>query len=662
MSAGVRRDLPGVAVAALALFLVSVGTGYDVLRWAPIGVVLVALLAVRLIADPPAWRALPPAVPLAAAALAAYTAWSALSITWAGDRGIAWEGANRTLLYLAAFCVLALWPLTARAGAAVIGLWTGGIIVFGVVELVRLATDADPRGLFYDGRLLHPGGYYNATAAMWLMAAWPAFVLAARRGVVWPARALLGGGALVLLDLALLSQSRGTLIATPITALVALAVVPGRVRTFAALLVLAAALAPTVPVILDVRDAVVGDGPAVAAVHAAVRATALAAGAAAIAFGLWGLAEARRPLGATAERRVHRAGVVVAVLAAAVAVVGGAVAAGDPGARARSAWASFKGGYATDVSGSRLTSGLGSGRYDYYRVALDVAREHPLRGIGADNFGAAYLRQGRTSETPRYTHSVPLRTLVGTGAVGLALLLAFAAACLVAAVRALRAGGLRAGAAAGALLAAAYWAVHGSADWFWEIAGLGIGAFAALGAACALAPPRSVEGVRRTGRAWVLGERAAVVVAALAAVVSLALPALAERDVRDAGAEFARNPGDALARLQRASRLDRLTDRPLLVSGGAWIRLSDLGRADASFRAALERRSDGSYALLERGVIASAQGRRSQALTLLSAARRADPRNPIVRSAQVVIRRGRRVDPQAVERALAAATRLLQGG
>ena len=40
---------------------------------------------------------------------------------WAHDQGIAWEGANRTLLYLVVFALLALWPL--RPGQA--GSWSG---------------------------------------------------------------------------------------------------------------------------------------------------------------------------------------------------------------------------------------------------------------------------------------------------------------------------------------------------------------------------------------------------------------------------------------------------------------------------------------------------------------------------------------------------------
>ncbi len=48
-------------------------------------------------------------VRIALGALAAYTALSYLSILWAAVPGEAWEGANRTLLYLLVFALFACW-------------------------------------------------------------------------------------------------------------------------------------------------------------------------------------------------------------------------------------------------------------------------------------------------------------------------------------------------------------------------------------------------------------------------------------------------------------------------------------------------------------------------------------------------------------------------
>ena len=112
------------------------------------------------------------------------------------------------------------------------------------------------------------------------------------------------------------------------------------------------------------------------------------------------------------------------VAGAIVGAAGGLVAVGNPVDRLDSAWHSFKGGYDDNTgSGSRLTSGLGSNRYDFYRVALDVFADHPIAGVGADNFFQDYLVRGDSYETPRNPHDLALRTLPQTGIVGALLLL-----------------------------------------------------------------------------------------------------------------------------------------------------------------------------------------------------------------------------------------------
>jgi O-antigen ligase len=99
---------------------------------------------------------------------------------------------------------------------------------------------------------------------------------------------------------------------------------------------------------------------------------------------------------------------VVVAVGVAGALAGLAVA-GNPVDRLDDAWHSFKGGYATDASQSRLVSGLGSNRYDFYRVALDQFRGHPVAGVGADNFFQDYLAHKEITFT--YTE-------IGTGPKG----------------------------------------------------------------------------------------------------------------------------------------------------------------------------------------------------------------------------------------------------
>ena len=257
-----RAPITAPTLLAVAVFLVwtPLDGGQPITRWAPGAIVLLALLGLALVALPPLrWSTLPGTVRVAALALAAFTAWSFLSIAWADDGGVALEGADRTLLYLVAFLLFALWPQRPATAAWVLGLWTFGIGALALVTLVRIGTVADPATLFDGDRLTEPVGYANAEAATWLMALWPAVTLAASARVPWPVRGLAAALAVVLLDVALLSQSRGSILALPVCALLFVAIVPGRLRTIAVLVPMLGAAALALPKVLDVGDALERD-------------------------------------------------------------------------------------------------------------------------------------------------------------------------------------------------------------------------------------------------------------------------------------------------------------------------------------------------------------------------------------------------------------------
>ncbi len=397
---------------------------------------------------------------------------------------------------------------------------------------------------------------------------------------------------------------------------------------------------------------------------------------------LGGLLEARRPLPPPAARTVHRAVSATAIAALVAVLAAGLVVAGDPVARVEHAWHSFKGGYSEgNNGGNRLLSGLGSNRYDFYRVALDEFEAHPLVGIGADNFQQQYLRLGRSAETPRYPHSVELRTLTQTGLIGLALALAGLLAALLAAGRAIR-GPDRLGAsvAAAALAGFGYWVVHGSVDWFWEFAGLGAPAFAMLGLACSLAPrgggdaeavaspaesPPSTSGpggpvaagspgagTRRAPDPRRVLAVAGFALLILAGVLAFAGPWLSQLEVQNAARIWPRAPASAYSRLDQAAELDPLSDEAYLVAGSIALRFGDLTRADRAFADALARVPDDAYATLERGAIASTRGNRSAALAELSRAAALDPRDPLTREALLTVRRGGRVSVEELNRAI----------
>jgi tetratricopeptide (TPR) repeat protein len=696
---GPLREAPATAPAlvAVALFIVwaSSQAGYPVTHWAPGGLLVLALLGIALSAVRLHLAEIPLSVRIALGCLAGYTILSFLSILWAAVPGDAWEGADRTLLYLLVFALFALWPQRGRSSMLLLGVWT--LAMIGLAAFVALHVDAAAHSvarlesLLPGGRLVYPSGYPNANAAEWLMAFWPALLLARSERLCWGLRGVLAGGAVLLAEVALLSQSRGSLYATPVMLVLVFALLPGRVRTFAVLVPVAAGIGLAAPAVLRVGERLEHGHSATSALHAAAAGTFVAALAVGLVVALGAAFESRRTweISPAAARRMHRGIATIAIAALLVVLAGGLAVAGNPVTRIRHGWDTFKGGYAADSSSSdRLVSGLGSNRYDFYRVALDEFIAHPVLGIGADNFQQQYLRHGRSEETPHYPHSVELRTLTQTGVVGALLAMAGLVAALLAGARAMRRSDpLGRAVAAAALGGFAYWAVHGSIDWFWEFAGLGAPAFALLGIACGLAPrtddgqvedrlgappsaladprpaavgqpPRGAASnpppdsarQRRSSR-----RRLGVVVGALlalAAAVSLTAPWLSQLEVQSAARIWPRAPRRAYARLEDAADLNPFSDEADLVAGSIALRFGDLQRADHEFELALKRSPGDAYATLERGAIASAEGDRRGALRLLEQAVRLNPRDPLSREALLLVRKGRRVSVAALNRAI----------
>ena len=659
------------ALVALALFIVWATDqgGYPVTHWAPGGLIVLALLGLALGVVGLRASEVPTAVKIALGCLAGYTALSFASILWAAVPGDAWEGANRTLLYLLVFALFALWPQRGRSAVLLLGAWTLAMIALAAFVALHVNAEAgDPARAFAGERLAYPTGYPNASAAQWLMAFWPALLLARSGRLPWALRGVLAGGAVLLAEVALLSQSRGSLYATPVMLVLVFALLPGRVRTFAVLVPVAAGIGVVAPTVLRVGNHLKNGVVEPTALHSATTAMFAAALVVGLVVAIGAAIEQRRSFSASTAKRVHRSVAAVAALALVAILVGGVVAAGNPVRRIEHGWHTFKVGYSADsTGGSRLLSGLGSARYDFYRVALDEFAAHPLAGIGAENFQQPYLAHGRSQETPHYPHSVEIRTLAETGVIGALLALVGLGAALLAAARGLRGPDpLERAVVAAALGGFAYWAVHGSVDWFWEFAGLGAPAFALLGLACALAPrapvgstqeadlltespslsePWRSPGLRR------LGIGVGTLVAVLAAL-SLAAPWLSQLQVQSAARIWTKAPQTAYARLDEAARLNPLSDEPYLVAGSIALRLGELRRADREFALALQRTPGDAYATLERGAIASTEKDRRQALELLERAARLNPRDPLSRQALRLAREGKRVDVQELNRSI----------
>jgi hypothetical protein len=156
----------------------------------------------------------------------------------------------------------------------------------------------------------------------------------------------------------------------------------------------------------------------------------------------------------------------IAVAAALVAIV--AIVASDPAER----WEEFKAPpTAADTAGERdvLARGGSSGRWQFWTAAYDAFETEPLRGIGAGGYPTWWNQHGSLPSDTGNAHSLAMDTLAELGLLGIAAVLAFFGATLVAAGGRLRGAGLADGSAAAALAVFVAGLVGIAGDWTWDL-------------------------------------------------------------------------------------------------------------------------------------------------------------------------------------------------
>jgi O-Antigen ligase len=631
--------VPGfVAVGVMLVWAVHNG-GYDADTWYWGTLVLAAVLAALLIA-----RGRPRLSRASAAALAffaLYVAWSYLSIAWAQSPGDALEGSNRALLYLLLFALMLALPWTPKGALTALIAFVLGVGVIAIVLLVRLASADHLAGLVIGGRLSAPTGYFNATAALFTMDALAATVLATRRELPPLLRGVLIAFACAGLQLAVTVQSRGWLFTLPLVLIVAIAVVPDRLR------VAAAAVFPVAAVALQLRPLLnLFDTPSSSALdHAASRAghAALLTCVAAFLLGTliaWRESRVELP-GFTRTRRRLVGAAVTAIVIVAVSIAGVGATHGHPFSFISRQWHGFSHPETTFSSASHFGD-VGSGRYDYWRVALDAVVAHPIGGLGQDNFADYYVKRRHTAQEPEWTHSLELRLLAQTGLVGFGLFAAFLIAALTAAARARRRDDALIRAVAGiALLPLIVWLIHGSIDWFWEIPALSGPALGFLGLAGALSTNRAREpagAVAKSQRSAVLRISkpiavAGTIIALSAALVVVAMSYLSVREVSLATNARQNDPAAALRDLSRAAKLNPLSADPGRLGGAIALQTGAYATAEQRFSQSISREPGGWYSWLGRGLAESALGDSGSAHQDFETARSINSQQAAVRAA-----------------------------
>lgn len=526
---------------------------------------------------------------LALYALLGLAAWILLSILWTPTTEVAIDDTHKVLLYAALFVVgiFLVGLLGERRELALLPIGLAGIVV-GIATVIAFGHGtAVSSYLHEDGTLRYPLGYRNANAAFWLISAWPLVALALRRQIPWPLRALMLAGVTMLIELAVLSQSRGSVPAAVIAFVVLIALCGKGLK--AALFVLLAAIpaVPAVPTLLRVFQHNAANAGSIPLLHDSAEAIALSTlGSLALAAIFLGLVEPRLRIGKRSLARLSRAAAAVAIL---VVLVGGALLVSRHGGPV-----SFVNQRISELSqgtpnlhsqGSRFGFNLGSNRGDIWRVAFDEWKENPIRGGGAGSWQIEYLRRRHAETAPHDPHSVEMLMLSEFGLPGIILFATFVIAAVIAAARSRRLG--RAGPIliGGALAAGAQWFIQASYDWLFFYPGVTAPAIFLLGVAAAT-PLGGVTG--RLRGALRLAIPAALGVTVVGAAL-LYLSALYEDRARS---EAPANPAAAYADYRRAASLDPFAVEPLIAKATVALGADDKPIAIGALREALSRESD----------------------------------------------------------------------
>jgi hypothetical protein len=202
-------------------------------------------------------------------------------------------------------------------------------------------------------------------------------------------------------------------------------------------------------------------------------------------------------------------------------------------------------------TGTSYFANSGTGRCDYYRVALESSAERPLRGLGAGNFRGEYVRERETAEEPRVVHSLPLQLLAELGIVGFALGATVLGCVGWAAWRFIRSGDARDATFAGAIGALGYWLAHASIDWLWQLPAVSLPALALAGGLVACVSPAQ----RHVRTAVAAPIAAGLMLATIALVLPITMADLRLREARDPALQK-RDPKAALAAARDAEAFD----------------------------------------------------------------------------------------------------------
>jgi hypothetical protein len=627
-----RVDWGATAVWLLCFSLVAYlglkGGGYDALVYDQVGIAVwwIVLVAVAVGALP---RRSPGSLAWAAIGLlAAFVAWTALSLGWTESAERTAADLARVAGYLGVFA-LAVFGCGPNGPRRLVGAVAAGIALISVVALLSRFEPSWFAGANQTASLLsanqerlsYPLHYWNAVGA--LIAIGLPLVLQVATGARSVLLRAAAAAALPALALAIyFTLSRSGIAAAVLALAVFLGFSSDRLAKLPTLLLTGAGGALLI-VAANQRDALQDGLLNATAEGQGDQMLAIALGVCAVV----GLAQAaislapgriERPPWAFVSRRQSL------ITLTAVALIGlvAASALGAPG-RASDAWAEFKRSEGPGKGSGRLASAAGQNRYQLWSAAVKENASEPLTGTGSGTFEFWWARNGDVPEIVRDTHSLYLQTLGELGIVGLALLLAFLLTVLIGGARAaLLAGARERTPLAAALAGCAAFCLTAAFDWMWQIPVLPV-SMLVLAAVLVTAGARPVEG---RGPAFGAPLRVGVAATAVAAIVAIAIPLASTSLVRESEADFRR--GDLAAALgaarsaqnaQPSAATPRLQQALVLEAAG------DFAAAATAARAATERESTNWRTWL---ILSRIEAERGRAAASVDAFRRARSLNP----------------------------------
>jgi O-antigen ligase len=560
-----------VAIIVLSSWMGIMDGGYFVGEWALITLILAGLalfvsFAGAFNSTGFSWNT------VALGLFTAYAAWTVASLLWSPNRGDAWLGAGQTLLYLLPF---SLTVGLISLGASRTWVLASSAICPAIVAVLTLLTLAPhPQDLFNDGRLIGTVGYANGEAAFLLVPFWIAVYLAGCRNVQPILRGLVLAGATLCVELAVLTQSRGAMVAMAVSLLIFFLTSGQRLRGLFALVPIVAALSVAFTSLNEVYLASVNQESVPAAIDSVLPTVWLTAAGAGLYGILWSLIDQRwHP-----PRSVTRAAWGILLASSIIVLVFGTATiserASNPVAWTGQKWEAFKTDKVRNSAQeqNRYLTASGSGRYTLWRVAWEDFASHPLLGVGTQNYEATFYQlREEGSGSIRQPHSLPLEVLSERGLVGFVLFFGFLATCLGAGLRErFRHLGSEDKAQVGAMSAAiTYWFVHSCSEWFWQLPAITLPAMVYL--ALLVVPWQQLQVPPARWPTRVVGAGAALLVIAAVAPLYAADRYLSQ-------SYTITNLSEALSAVEHAQRFDPLSpgllqrEAKLAMLAGDWSR------------------------------------------------------------------------------------------